>query len=104
MQMLRCVLFILTAYLTIRPSLHAQVDTAWVRRYNGPGNGSDYPSALAVDDYGNVYVTGRSYDSLASIDYATIKYSPVGDLLWVGRYNGPGNGNDYTVALAVDNG
>ena len=82
-------------------------DTLWVRRYNGPGNTSDVASALAVDINGNVYVTGTSYDTLSydtavPYDYATIKYAPNGDTLWVRRYNGPGNSVDYAYALAVD--
>src|SRR3990172_2375144 len=82
--------------------LFAQVDTAWVRRYNGPGNAGDNASALAVDGSGNVYVTGRSVGSGTGYDYATIKYSPSGDTVWVRRYNGPGNVSDEATALAVD--
>src|SRR3990172_5721295 len=82
--------------------LFAQVDTAWVRRYNGPGNAGDNASALAVDGSGNVYVTGRSVGSGTGYDYATIKYSPSGDTLWVRRYSGPGIGYDVALALAVD--
>jgi hypothetical protein len=74
----------------------------WVKRYNGPGNGYDSASALAVDDLGNVYVTGYSYGNSSSTDYATIKYDPNGNELWVKRYNGPGNGYDSATALAVD--
>src|SRR5574341_1099426 len=81
----------------------AQVDTVWVRRYDGPGNGNDEASALAVDNSGNVYVTGRSVGSGTDYDYATIKYAPNGDTLWVRRYNGPGNLYDDASALAVDN-
>jgi len=77
-------------------------DTAWVRRYNGPGNGEDRPSAIAVDGSGNVYVTGYSIGSGTGLDYATIKYEPDGDTAWVRRYNGPGNHDDYGVAIAVD--
>ena len=74
----------------------------WVRRYNGPGNGDDRANAIAVDGSGNIYVTGYSYGSGTSFDCATIKYDANGNELWVRRYNGPGNGNDYAKAIAVD--
>ncbi len=77
-------------------------DTLWVRRYNGPGNGTDYGYAVAVDGTGNVYVTGMSTGSGTERDYLTIKYNSAGDTLWVRRYNGPGNGYDFALALAVD--
>jgi hypothetical protein len=77
-------------------------DTAWVRRYNGPGNGGDIASAMAVDDSGNVYVTGKSYGSGSNYDYATMKYYPNGETAWVRVYNGPGNSDDEANALAVD--
>jgi hypothetical protein len=88
--------------------LFAQVDTAWVRRYNGPGNGGDYARALAVDGAGNVYVTGNSATNVEwpyNHDYLTIKYNSAGDTAWVRRYSGPGdpgNNDDYALALAVD--
>ena len=78
------------------------VDTAWVRRYNGPGNGGDEANAIAVDDSGSVYVTGKSWGSGTGNDYATIKYLPNGDTAWVRRYNGPANSGDLAHAIAVD--
>jgi hypothetical protein len=78
-------------------------DTAWVRRYNGPGNDVDAANAIAVDDIGNVYVTGSSYDAAVSDDYLTIKYNSDGDIVWLTTYNGPpGDGGDYANALALD--
>lgn len=76
------------------------VDTAWVRRYNGPTNGGDRATALAVDDSGNVYVTGESWGTTSS-DCATIKYSADGDTSWVRRYNGPENEGATPVAIAL---
>lgn len=84
-------------------SLRAQsVDTAWVRRYNGPGNLVDQASRVAVDGSGNVYVTGRSDSIGTGSDMVTLKYSPDGSLLWERRYNGPGNANDYALYMELD--
>ncbi len=91
------------ALFAVLPALaEALVDTAWVRRYNGPGNSGDYAEAIAVDDSGNVYVAGESYASGTGIDYATIKYRPNGDTAWVRRYNGFGNERDKADAITVD--
>jgi uncharacterized delta-60 repeat protein len=75
----------------------------WSRRYNGPGDSYDEAYAVAIDISGNVCVTGRSVGLTGGEDYATVKYSPAGAPLWVGRYNGLGNDNDIANAIAVDN-
>jgi uncharacterized delta-60 repeat protein len=76
----------------------------WVRTYNGTANGGDYANAMAVDNMGNVYVTGRCDNGSPTLsDYTTIKYSPDGNLDWVAFYNGPANGVDEAKAIAVDN-
>jgi len=87
-------------YATIR--YYPDGDTAWVRRYDGPGNGEDNAQAIAIDGSGNVYVTGWSYGSGTYDDYATTKYYPDGDTAWVRRYNGAGNVNDQAHAIALD--
>ena len=74
----------------------------WVAFYNGPGNGPDYARALAVDADGNIYVTGISSGIGTDEDYATVKYDPNGDMVWVARYNGPVDEPDYVKALALD--
>jgi uncharacterized delta-60 repeat protein len=92
-----------TDYYTAR---YAAADGAllWEKRYNGPGNNSDYANAAAVDGSGNVLVTGASIGSAGGFDFYTAKYAAAnGALLWERRYNGPANNDDEARALAVDN-
>jgi uncharacterized delta-60 repeat protein len=99
----RISIFLLALCLLLPALLFAQVDTAWVRRYNGPGNGTDEARTIALDASGNVYVTGYSVTSgTYPNDYATIKYNSAGDTLWVRRYDGPGGRNDEAYGIAVD--
>jgi uncharacterized delta-60 repeat protein len=77
-------------------------DQLWVSRYGGLVNQGGSAHALAVDSQGNVYVTGESWGGTSQSDYATVKYDPNGNQLWVARYNGPGNADDYAFALALD--
>jgi hypothetical protein len=55
--------------------LNSEGDSIWSDNYSGPGNGSDFPFAIATDNNGNVYVTGVSFGDSGNLDYATIKYS-----------------------------
>ncbi|MEW5702459.1 MAG: hypothetical protein AB1792_09540 [Candidatus Zixiibacteriota bacterium] len=80
-------------YLTV--AYDSDGNLLWSRSYDGPGHGPDQPTAMALDSAGGVYVTGFSWAGGArSYDYATVKYSSAGDLLWEGRYNGPGGGGE----------
>lgn len=74
----------------------------WVSRYNGISNSSDRAKMLAIDQTGNIYVTGRSTGT-NGFDYVTIKYNTSGDSLWVKSYNGTGNGDDRANSICIDN-
>ncbi len=74
----------------------------WAARYDGPGNESDFATSLAIDDSGNVYVSGTSTGTGTSEDYATVKYNSSGIQKWVARYNGPGNRRDNAAEIAID--
>ncbi|TKJ41332.1 hypothetical protein CEE36_08430 [candidate division TA06 bacterium B3_TA06] len=75
----------------------------WAARYDEPESYGDYATAIAVDDAGNVYVTGYSYGlDFFGYDYVTVKYSPNGEEQWVARYDGPVSGRNIANAIAVD--
>jgi hypothetical protein len=48
----------------------------WLQRYHGPGNGNCAGNAIAVDQNGNVYVTGYDTTAAGGTEMVTIKYSP----------------------------
>jgi PQQ-like domain len=75
----------------------------WQARYNGPANDGDDANALGVSPDGSrVFVTGTSFGTTTSSDYATVAYdASTGAELWVRRYNGPGNGPDGANAIGV---
>ncbi|UCG42827.1 MAG: hypothetical protein JSU73_13365 [candidate division WOR-3 bacterium] len=75
-------------------------DTAWVRRFDSDAF-VDAATALALDRSGNVIVAGYRIASEYE-DWATIKYSPDGDSLWVVFHSG-GDMN-RTSFIAVDSG
>jgi len=83
-------------------NLFAQVTLEWVSLYNGTGNYEDNARSIAIDDSGNVYVTGYSMGIGTDYDYATVKYNSSGVQQWASRYNGPGNDWDGASSVAVD--
>lgn len=74
----------------------------WVRRYNGPGYGPDWGTALAIDQANNIYVTGLSVESGGTQDYMTIKYTSHGDTVWQIHYDGTAQGQDIAYSIALD--
>ncbi|MBN8584032.1 MAG: SBBP repeat-containing protein [Ignavibacteria bacterium] len=74
----------------------------WVQRFDGTTSMHDYPTDIAIDNSGNVYVTGWSSNGALFDDFATVKYNSEGILQWVNRYNGPGSSTDIARSIAVD--
>ncbi len=89
-----------TDYVTLKINITGD-SVKWAKTYNGPGNGEDHPTSIAVNDSLEVFVSGYSLGSGTNFDYATIKYMPNGDTAWVRRFNGAANGVDSALAMAL---
>ena len=75
----------------------------WVARYDGTAHKDDYPTGMVVDGAGSAYVVGASTGKGTGLDYAEIKVSGAGGIVWKVRYAGPA-GFDYPNAIAIDAG
>jgi len=73
----------------------------WVQGYNGPAGNDDTPNSITVDQNGSVYIAGGSKGNGSGYDYALIKYSTTGNLLWVARYTT--TVADIAYSVGVDN-
>jgi len=75
----------------------------WSRAINGTTNGADVANAVAVDGAGNVVAAGRTTNTGTGADFTVVKFDGVsGAELWRQVINGPANGTDEALAVAVD--
>jgi hypothetical protein len=75
----------------------------WERFYNGPDNGEDKATSVAVHPTtGNVYLTGHSEGRTTGLDYWTLIVDSSGQKLYEARYDGPSHRGDNATAIAVD--
>ena len=66
---------------------------------NAISNLHDVPSAIALDNIGNIVVTGGTLSILTLIDYITIKVNSSGSLLWAMSYDYASN---YDMATSIE--
>ena len=76
-------------------------DLLWARTFNAAANGDDEVEGVALDKYGNVYVTGGSQRADNTQDVITLKYRPDGTLAWARRHNNSTTRFDRGFAIAV---
>lgn len=79
-------------------------NTIWANDYDGTGNSLDISSAIFLDSFCNVYITGfsRSDTNPGSEDILTIKITQGGMIQWIRNYNGIANGIDQANCITAD--
>ncbi|MHC1742496.1 MAG: hypothetical protein AB9873_05630 [Syntrophobacteraceae bacterium] len=81
-------------------------DRIWVKRYDGPYNRADYPTAMVLDGE-FIYVTGRTTNFNGNDNLIVIKYNDDGPVepstspVWARDYNAGKGSNDVGTCIAV---
>jgi Beta-propeller repeat len=82
---------------------HAQIQQAWVARYNnGVLDGTNQAVKIALDSSGNIYVLGFSQNTNTNLGYVTIKYAPNGTQVWGSRYENTNYPTATPTGFALD--
>ncbi len=84
-------------YLLLKYDLNGNL--IYKRNYSYVSNSSDEVNDMIINNIGDIYLTGKSIDSTAKFDYATLKYNINGNLIWSKRYASLTNGNDVAVSV-----
>ncbi|QQS37544.1 MAG: SBBP repeat-containing protein [Ignavibacteriales bacterium] len=95
--MKKFLLIIATIFLGFITSTFSQISFEWIKTFNGPNNGYDNLSAIALDDSGNIYVTGNASKC------TTLKYNPLGEIQWIREYDNPDSNGVLSVGISIDN-
>ncbi len=78
-------------------------DTLWTRSVSGTLFGSDEEAnAIALDNSGNIIISGYTKNSGTGSDITILKYNTAGTLLWTAQYSGAANESDRSYDLTTD--
>lgn len=86
----------------------ASGNVLWAK--SGGASGIDYAYSIALDSYGNAYVTGKFTNAITfgstqliskgSFDIFIVKYDPAGNVVWA--KSAAGNADDSGTSIAID--
>lgn len=71
----------------------------WTARYNGTANMDDKAFSIALDNAGNVYVSGYATNTGTGKDFTVVKYNSSGVQQFVYTKNGSASGDDVANSL-----
>lgn len=104
MKKIKSVFFAVVICLMIQTA-NSQVYQQWINTVNGSINNEDFFTKSAVDDSGNVYLTGTVYNSVTGRDILIRKYNSSGSLVWQHDYSSaPPDGQDVGIGILYKNG
>jgi hypothetical protein len=91
-----------TTYNIKTMKLDSALNILWTKTYD-EDHMNDQGNDIAVDDYGNVYVTGYVMAGNDSSNIAILKYDAAGNLIWSKNFNGKdSNGNDIGKKIVIE--
>ncbi len=100
---MRSLCFVGLLLIAVLPAVtFGQLDTVWLRQFDGGNGGEEIFSDMVVDRAGNVYLAGCAVITPPEADIIVRKYSATGDMLWMASYDGRAHGDDSAAALVVD--
>jgi len=73
----------------------------WTVTHAGEAGGPDSIASVAINDAGDIFVTGREFTDATSFDAWVARYSAGGDEVWSVKVDGPESGADWGSAIAV---
>ena len=95
--------FVFLAFLCGNSISPAQVQQAWVAKYNNSiPTGSHRAEQIVLDGAGSIYVTGFSQNTNGNLDYATIKYASNGTQIWGSRFESTNTTTAQATGLVLD--
>ncbi|MBC8186123.1 SBBP repeat-containing protein [candidate division KSB1 bacterium] len=75
---------------------------AWATRYQSLSQSWSQPSAIAINDRCEVFLTGEKDDLETGFDYITVKFDSNGNQQWERDFNGSYREDGEAVALQID--